>query len=358
MTCPKGLLNLWMAPGVKDITHAMMTVMQKHYPEFTRKVIIVNAPMAFTAIWAALRLGLPKRVLDKVNVISGDALTALKEDVHEEHIPRFFGGLKATCLDKVSEWEAIEPVSVTHHPPHRLQHDVPKRGIVGWDFEPVDGTMGGTMDGTMGVSCTFISAAGASTCVMQADQMTTRSIGTFEAPSAGSFLIDLHSSGGWGTKKIRHLITVTAPSSEKLSACESNTVEDMQVSCLKQNSGDLSTRSDDSQESFESYASYEKDLPFFASPYLEGMCDDEADEMLNLMLDLSPSGIQGRTTTGVAEMELLPLPQRIAVAWRLCVAGLLRIVTVPCLVCCPTWDCFGLRWLKQRVKQEDVFDKV
>ena len=45
-----------------------MGVMQKHYPEFTRKVVIINAPMAFSAVWSAFSLGLPQRVLDKVSI--------------------------------------------------------------------------------------------------------------------------------------------------------------------------------------------------------------------------------------------------------------------------------------------------
>ena len=65
MYCPMGILNAWMAPGVKKFVTTMMTAMQKHYPEFTRKVMIINAPMAFSAIWSGIKLGLPQRILDK-----------------------------------------------------------------------------------------------------------------------------------------------------------------------------------------------------------------------------------------------------------------------------------------------------
>ena len=109
---------LWYAKTFKRITD----IGPANYPEVTYRVIIVNAPVAVTAIWAAVSVFLPARTKAKVQ-IHGTDQDALKAVVAQElknglkDLPTWLGGDKnyddvlpraGTVADAVAEIAALE----------------------------------------------------------------------------------------------------------------------------------------------------------------------------------------------------------------------------------------------------------
>lgn len=63
------------------------------------KLVIINAPYSFSAIWAAVRPWLAKETQDKVHIFSSDYAPFLLEHIDAENLPSTLGG-KCTCADK------------------------------------------------------------------------------------------------------------------------------------------------------------------------------------------------------------------------------------------------------------------
>jgi hypothetical protein len=73
----------------------MQGMMDSHYPEILKNVMIVNAPRAFAVLFAMLKPFIPKHTLDKIDVFGSDQ-TKWKKVVAERYpldkIPPFWGG--------------------------------------------------------------------------------------------------------------------------------------------------------------------------------------------------------------------------------------------------------------------------
>ena len=350
MTCPKGLYNLWMAPGVKDFVTTMMTAMQKHYPEFTRKVIVINAPMAFNAIWQGIKLGLPERILAKVTVVGGEAKEALLQQTDEVNIPAFYGGKAQTVLDRVTQWEALPMASVAAGGNHRVQVTVPCGGsVVSWDIDPIDGAMDAAFDFYPHKDPT--QGHPAAIPVTTYGEQSYRAMGEYIAPGRGTFILTLSNPTGWLAKRVRHTLAVGGPSGESASLM----TPEMRPREIRDPS---STRSDGSVGSFESYGdSFEERFNSCpSSPLLAEIRVHSPDE-LYLPGSQVNEAAAGHSLTlaghSMGEAEALPLWQRLRVAWSILMKCLLGTLTVPCMVCCPGFNIPGLRWVKERIKRQD-----
>ena len=74
---------------------AFAQIDQDNYPERLCRAFIVNAPGVFTTIWAVLKRGLDKRVLDKVFIFGSKGYeTELRRFIDPANVPAFLGG---TC---------------------------------------------------------------------------------------------------------------------------------------------------------------------------------------------------------------------------------------------------------------------
>lgn len=65
-----------------EILHAVLQINQTAqmvYPDVLRRIIIINPPGIFSAIFAMCKPFLMQRLIDKIIVVSGDAYAALKE---------------------------------------------------------------------------------------------------------------------------------------------------------------------------------------------------------------------------------------------------------------------------------------
>ncbi|KAJ7526249.1 hypothetical protein O6H91_17G090100 [Diphasiastrum complanatum] len=90
----KGLTMKHMNKQALQYIQHVSKVDQDYYPEYLGKLIIVNAPMSFKAIWAAIKPWLDKRTQKKIEVHGSCFVSRLLELVNKEDLPEFLGG---TC---------------------------------------------------------------------------------------------------------------------------------------------------------------------------------------------------------------------------------------------------------------------
>ena len=73
---------------------ASSKIMQDHYPEKSQCILVINAPIWFTAIWTVVRALINERTQEKVRILSpGDSYKGLSEFIAPESIPVKYGGL-------------------------------------------------------------------------------------------------------------------------------------------------------------------------------------------------------------------------------------------------------------------------
>ncbi|KAJ7745428.1 CRAL-TRIO domain-containing protein [Mycena maculata] len=79
---------------VKDYVFAATTIGQNYYPECMGKFYIINAPWAFTAVWAAIKPWLDEVTVSKVQIVGGPGTyrPLLLAQIDKESLPREFGG--------------------------------------------------------------------------------------------------------------------------------------------------------------------------------------------------------------------------------------------------------------------------
>ncbi len=79
-------------PTLKGFNEAN-SVAQKVFPELLRRIIIINPPMIFSAIFALVKPFLYQRVIDKIVIVpAGSTLEGLTEHIDEQYIPAKYGG--------------------------------------------------------------------------------------------------------------------------------------------------------------------------------------------------------------------------------------------------------------------------
>jgi hypothetical protein len=67
---------------------------EEYYSEGLQTLIVINAPIYFTAIWAIVKLWLDPVTQNKIRICGGNYLDALKAVFPVEHIPVEYGGTK------------------------------------------------------------------------------------------------------------------------------------------------------------------------------------------------------------------------------------------------------------------------
>lgn len=88
-------LHQFHIPGIM-LLKVVASLNQDYYPERLHKIFIVNAPVFFSAAWALIKIGLDKRVLDKVMVLGSDYKNTLLKHISHDQLPSFLGG-SCTC---------------------------------------------------------------------------------------------------------------------------------------------------------------------------------------------------------------------------------------------------------------------
>lgn len=95
------ILDLRGAPLMKifsgrpmSILKVMVSTFQNHYPEILHKLVIINAPMVFSALLGVIKMYLGASTVSKLEILSGPGTTRLLELIDEEKLPGELGG---TC---------------------------------------------------------------------------------------------------------------------------------------------------------------------------------------------------------------------------------------------------------------------
>jgi hypothetical protein len=92
------LKGLPMAPewaALKNL-HRVINTDQDFFPESLGTILVINAPVYFTVIWAVVRPWLDPNVLEKVQILGGNYLETLRRFIDDKYIPSELGG---TCED-------------------------------------------------------------------------------------------------------------------------------------------------------------------------------------------------------------------------------------------------------------------
>eukprot|EP01018_Ginkgo_biloba_P018134 Gb_24649 [translate_table: standard] len=88
----KGVTMKHMSKQVRQFIQKISRVDQDYYPEYLGKMIIVNTPTTFKAIWAMIKPWLDKRTQKKIEVHGSNFTHKLLELVDSENLPEFLGG--------------------------------------------------------------------------------------------------------------------------------------------------------------------------------------------------------------------------------------------------------------------------
>jgi len=77
---------------VKDYVSAASSIGQNRYPETMGKFYIINAPWAFSAVWAAVKPWLDEVTVAKIEILGSGYEKALLQQIPKENLPKEFGG--------------------------------------------------------------------------------------------------------------------------------------------------------------------------------------------------------------------------------------------------------------------------
>ena len=81
---------------VKDYVMQAASIGQDRYPETMGKFYIINAPWAFTAVWAVIKPWLDEVTVKKIDIIGASYKEKLLAQITAENLPKEFGG-KCDC---------------------------------------------------------------------------------------------------------------------------------------------------------------------------------------------------------------------------------------------------------------------
>lgn len=79
---------------VKDYVSAASSIGQDRYPETMGKFYIINAPWAFSAVWAVIKPWLDEVTVSKIDILGSGYKDKLLLNISPENLPKEFGG---TC---------------------------------------------------------------------------------------------------------------------------------------------------------------------------------------------------------------------------------------------------------------------
>jgi hypothetical protein len=85
--------DYWRSPYSMGLAKQLALLVQEHYPEVMKRFLIVNAPWAFSAVWAVVKHFFDAAVVAKCALV-GAASThdALLEHIADDQIPQYLGG--------------------------------------------------------------------------------------------------------------------------------------------------------------------------------------------------------------------------------------------------------------------------
>jgi len=92
---------------------ATSKIMQDHYPEKSQVILVINAPMIFTAVWAIMKQFINERTQSKVRILSpGKTFGGMSEFIEAKDIPVKYGGdlvcMNGADIDDGRNWNAQE----------------------------------------------------------------------------------------------------------------------------------------------------------------------------------------------------------------------------------------------------------
>ncbi|KDR74370.1 hypothetical protein GALMADRAFT_250248 [Galerina marginata CBS 339.88] len=97
---------------VKDFVFAAASIGQDRYPETLGKFYIINAPWAFSMVWAVIKPWLDEVTVRKVTILGGSYKEELLKQIPVENFPKEFGG---TCectggcsMSDAGPWNPVE----------------------------------------------------------------------------------------------------------------------------------------------------------------------------------------------------------------------------------------------------------
>ena len=82
-----------------------------NYPELYAPVLIVNAPVWISSVWALFKPLIPAETRKKISIVSAAAtLPTLLQHVHLEQIPAHLGGMRADEPGNLPSYPRVQPV--------------------------------------------------------------------------------------------------------------------------------------------------------------------------------------------------------------------------------------------------------
>ena len=106
---------------VKDYVLEASKIGQDRYPEIMGKFYIINAPWAFSAVWAIIKPWLDEVTVSKIDIVGGAYKEKLLAQIPAENLPKDFGG---TCecpggcsLSDAGPWREVKEVAQTTEEP-------------------------------------------------------------------------------------------------------------------------------------------------------------------------------------------------------------------------------------------------
>lgn len=82
--------------GMKSLVRSSFQISQDYYPETMGRLLVINAPSSFTAIWTVVKPWLAKETVQKIDILGKNYQEVLLDVVGEENLPVAFGG-KCVC---------------------------------------------------------------------------------------------------------------------------------------------------------------------------------------------------------------------------------------------------------------------